>query len=407
MNRLPFFQGWTIVVGVFVVLATSAGLGFYNASVILSAAVDELDTSVSVVSGATAVFFGTGGVAGFLVAPLMDRFDIRWFLVIGGIVGAGAFLTLAAVTSVLGLYLFFVALGVAFALAGLIPGITLVTRWFDVKRSVALSIASTGLSVGGIALTPIVAGLIEDRGLSGSARMMAAMWFLGIVPVSVLLIRSSPAEVGLEPDGAPTPPTPAPIVGATLSQATNSRFFRALALTYALVFLSQVGGIAQLFKLATERAGSSAAEQALIALALSSVVGRLIGGVVVIKFDTRFMTLILIAVQGLALAIIAFASSTVPILIGAGIFGVSIGNILMLQPLLIAEAFGVRSYARIYSFSNLAGTVGVAGGPLVLGVVRDLVDYRAAYLLAAAICFLALVSLVSAGPSSEAKAIWA
>lgn len=407
MNRLPFFQGWLVVAGVFVVLATSAGLGFYNAAVILTVAVDELNTSVSVVSGATAVYFGTGGIVGFLMAPFMDRMDIRWFMIAGGVIGALAFLTLEAVSSVLGLYLFFIALGVAFALAGLVPGITLVARWFEVKRSVALSIASTGLSVGGIAITPFVAGIIDDRGLAGSARLMALMWFIGIVPVSLLVIRSSPAEVGLEPDGAPTPPIPKPVVGATLGQATSSRFFRALSVTYALVFLSQVGGIAQLFKLATERVDSTTAEQALVALALSSVAGRLLGGVVVIKLDTRLMTLALIAVQGLALVIIALANTSFAILLGAAIFGISIGNVLMLQPLLIAEAFGVRSYARIYSFNNLAGTVGVASGPLVLGVVRDQANYRAAYLLAAFVCAGALVALASAGPSSEAKKVWA
>lgn len=407
MIRLPFFQGWLVVAGVFVALATSAGLGFYNASVILTAAVDELNTSVSVVSGATAVYFGTGGIVGFLMAPFMDRMDIRWFMIAGGVIGALAFLTLEAVSSVLGLYLFFIALGVAFALAGLVPGITLVARWFEVKRSVALSIASTGLSVGGIAITPFVAGIIDDRGLAGSARLMALMWFVGIVPVSLFMIWSSPAEVGLEPDGAPTPPTPKPISGATLGQATSSRFFRAMSVAYALVFLSQVGGIAQLFKLATERVDSTTAEQALVALALSSVAGRLLGGVVVIKLDTRLMTLVLIGVQGLALAIIALANTSFSILLGAAIFGISIGNVLMLQPLLIAEAFGVRSYARIYSFSNLAGTVGVAGGPLVLGVVRDLVDYRTAYLLAAIVCFGALVALVVAGPTGDAKELWA
>jgi MFS family permease len=39
----------------------------------------------------------------------------------------------------------------------------------------------------------------------------------------------------------------------------------------------------------------------------------------------------------------------------------------MLQPLLIAEAFGVREYARIFSVSNLMSSWGTAIGPALLG----------------------------------------
>jgi MFS family permease len=405
-SRLPFFQGWLVVAGVFITLLVTSGLGFYNASVILAAAVDELDASVSVISGATAVFFGTGGITGFLIAPFMERLDIRWFLATGGVLGAAAMWSLEAVNSVFGLYLFFIALGFAWAFAGLVPGTTLVARWFDKRRSVALSIASTGLSFGGIALTPIIAGVIDDKGLAGSARLMAVIWFVGIVPASLLLVRSSPGEVGLEPDGAPSPPVPKPVVGATLAQATASRFFRGLCATYALVFMAQVGAIAHLFKLATERVGSSSAEQALIVIALSSVSGRLLGGLVVLRLDTRRMTLGLIVVQGGALVVVALAQSHVMLMVGAAVFGVAIGNILMLQPLLIAEAFGVRSYGRVYAFNSLFSTIGVAGGPLLLGVLRDTFDYQVAFLLAAALCVFGVAALAAGGSSSDAKAIW-
>ena len=68
----------------------------------------------------------------------------------------------------------------------------------------------------------------------------------------------------------------------------------------------------------------------------------------------------------------------------AAFFGITIGNLLMLQPLLIAEAFGVRDYARIYSRSQFVSTLGVAFGPLLLGVVHDAVDgYSFPYTLAA------------------------
>ena len=45
------------------------------------------------------------------------------------------------------------------------------------------------------------------------------------------------------------------------------------------------------------------------------------------------------------------------------VFGLTIGNILMLQPLLIAERFGVRDYPRIFSRSQFIAVAGTAGGP--------------------------------------------
>ena len=46
--------------------------------------------------------------------------------------------------------------------------------------------------------------------------------------------------------------------------------------------------------------------------------------------------------------------------LGAGIFGFTVGNLLMLQPLMLAQAFGVMDYPKIFSFSQAVTTVGVA-----------------------------------------------
>ena len=55
---------------------------------------------------------------------------------------------------------------VGFAASGLVPATTVVTRWFHVKRAVALSVASTGLSVGGIVITPFAKRFIDEYGLA-------------------------------------------------------------------------------------------------------------------------------------------------------------------------------------------------------------------------------------------------
>jgi len=397
-----------VVVGVFVTLAISSGLGFYNASVILEAAKGELDASVRAVSGATTMFFAVSGIAGFAASPFIDRVDVRWFYTIGGIVGASALSSLRWVDSIVELYLFFAVFGIGFSLAGLVPGTTVVARWFHVKRSVALSIATTGLSVGGIAVTPFVARLIDNRSLSGAGPWMGLAW-LAVIPLAFLLIRSWPGDLGLQPDGAPEPPPgieSVSLAGATFVQAKASRFFRLLSLTYALVFLAQVGGLAHLFNLVTERVDKGAAAVGLSTMAFASVAGRLTGGLLVTRVPIKTMTSFLIVVQAIALGMIAFSSSQVSLVASAAVFGVSIGNLLMLQPLLLAETFGVKEYSRIYSYNQLFGTIGVASGPFIIGFVHDLSNYRSAFVIGAVVNVVALGVFLAAGTVTDARTTW-
>ena len=56
----------------------------------------------------------------------------------------------------------------------------------------------------------------------------------------------------------------------------------------------------------------------------------------------------------------------------------------MLQPLLIAERFGVLDYPRIFSRAQFITMFGVAGGPLLLGWLYDNAGgYRTSYIVAA------------------------
>jgi len=75
--------------------------------------------------------------------------------------------------------------------------------------------------------------------------------------------------------------------------------------------------------------------------------------------------------QVIAIALLAVAAEPWMLIFAIILFGASIGNVLMLQPLLIAERFGVREYPRLFSRSQFIGTFGVAGGPLLLGWLHD------------------------------------
>src|SRR5690606_30662934 len=109
----------------------------------------------------------------------------------------------------------------------------------------------------------------------------------------------------------------------------------------------------------------------------------------------------LAALQALSLVWLAFAESVVAMFAAIVVFGMTIGNILMLQPLLIAERFGVRDYPRILSRAQLYGLTGTAAGPLLLGWLHDVAGgYEVAYVIAAACSLAGALAFVWAGPTT-------
>jgi MFS family permease len=396
------FRGWWVVTGVFVMLLTTAGLVFYGLGVYLRALTVEQGFSVGTVSAATAVFFLVGGLVGIPVASLITRYDPRPIIATGATACALALYLLGRIDEVWQLVAVYVLLGAGFAASSLVPGTTLVTRWFARRRSVALSVASTGLSAGGVVITPLVATAIDRYGLSAVTPWLALVLLAGIVPVTALLLRPSPQALGLLPDGdaAPAPGQPVAYAGALAAEALRTRFFAAVTLAHLLAMLAQVGGIAHLYNLVAERADPAFAKYVMSLLAISSLVGRLAGGWVAGRTSMRGLALVLMVGQAAALAVLSVTDGRGALLVVTVAFGITVGNLLMLHPLLLAERFGVRDYGRIYSRSQLVATFGVALGPAAIGVLHDLVDgYGLAFTLAAGASLVAASVLALSGPT--------
>ena len=121
-----------------------------------------------------------------------------------------------------------IVFGLGFALTSLVPSSTIVTRWFVRKRSVALSIASSGLSLGGIAITPVIATIIDADSLVYWAPRLAVAFLIGMLPAVWFLIHPAPEPLGLRPDGdrplaqGTAPPAPR---GVDFKEAVRSRYF--------------------------------------------------------------------------------------------------------------------------------------------------------------------------------------
>ena len=386
------YHGWWVIAGLFLILTVSSGFGFYNHSVYLNALSADGAFSVAHVSVAISFYFLAGGVAGIGVARLIDRVEVRRIMIVGAAIAGFALALLGQAREPWQLHGLFMLFGIGNTGVSIVIATTLVTRWFPGRnRSIALSLASTGLSFGGVVFTPMTAWLLERMAFEVVALWLGAAFFLLTAPVALLVARL--------PDAGSEASTAVDEAGPwQLSAALGTRFFVLLTLAYILCFVAQVGGIAHLYNYAEADYGYAIAAQAVQVLSIMSVIGRFLGGWLVTRFSIRAFALACAVLQAAGLAGLALAEAPWQILLAAAAFGASVGNLLMLQPLWLAEAFGVKSYPRIFSVANACAVVGVAGGPLLLGQAYTAVGYSLAYLAAASTALAAFACMAAAGP---------
>ena len=372
------YYGWKIVAAIFVLLTFTSGLSFYNHAIYLNALAAQPSFTVGIASMSVSIFFLTGGVTGLFVARWVEVYDPRISITAGAVMSFISLSVIAYVETTLQLFLVYGLFGAGFSASSLIPATTLVTRWFKKRRAMALSIASTGLSLGGVILTPLSILMVDSLGFKVAAPLIGIIYLLGVIPVSWIFLRASPESLGLLPDGEKVERyskdnhligIDSESDGLSFREALRGRFFWALSLAYIFLMAAQVGGIAHQYGLVREQLSEAETAIAVAILPVFSIIGRLIGGWIVEQISIRKFAIVMMFLQAFSLSLLSLGYSVVTLCIGLAIFGASVGNLLMLQPLLIAEAFGVRAYAKIFSLSNLMSSCGTAMGPAVLGVI--------------------------------------
>jgi MFS family permease len=402
------FYGWYVVGTVLVITTALAGFFFYNLPILLAAFVAERGFPVGVASGATATFFIAAGLGGLLTGRLLERVDVRLLVTGGTLLGVAALASVGRLSAVWQLYAFYVALGLGHGIAGGGPLPPVGAGWSRARRSLALSIGTTGLSLGGIVVAPAVALAVTQYGLDATAPWMALALFLAVVPITLLVLRPSPQAMGLVPDGLTRAQAAAalPQPSIPFSEAVRDRYFYVVSAAYFFLLGTQVGGIAHVFHLASTRDSAETAALALGVMAATSTIGRLIGGALLLKVPARAFALAMMAMQATSLALLAWAQSRLAIAAGVGLFGLTMGNSLMMHPLLLVERFGSREIGRIYSVSQVLTMGGLAAGPALIGLVYEASgDYEVPFLAIATATLVGFAILASyTGPRRPAAA---
>ncbi|MED5348102.1 MAG: MFS transporter [Pseudomonadota bacterium] len=396
-------HGWAIVGLTLLMQTVSSGLGFYNMSVYINRLSAQLAVSSADTSFAVSLFFVVGGVAGLYVADLLRVWSVRKVVIAGALVSGVAVALVGFADQLWQVYALFTLFGIGNAGISIVISTTLITRWFPgPERSMALAVGSTGLSLGGFLITPLTAYVMNGWGFDLTMHWLGVFLVLSVVPIA-LFLRFPSNEESSAHNAADTGQLSAQLA-VSLAAALRSRFYILLAVAYVLIMGSQVGSIAHLYSRVELLGDFTMAALAVQALSIASITGRFIGGWLVSWMPIRRFALGNLLLQSVGLLLIAFAPNSVMGVVAAGIFGLSVGNLLMTQPLWLAEKYSVDIYPQVFARANAISVLGVAAGPFCMGWIFDYAgSYTFAFIcaLATSLVAFAVVWMASIGPASS------
>jgi sugar phosphate permease len=400
------FYGWFVVVGASVLSFVTVGIGFYGMPVLLDGLTQAHGWSRSSLSGASSLFFVTAAITGSLVGRAVDRYGARGFILVGAGCLAAGLVGVGRVTRPGELYVYYPLMAVGFAMSAGVPTHAILTRWFVARRALAMAIGQTGVSVGGMLLVPISIAMIESRGLVPTVWLLAFLVVIVAVPITLFVLRFDPRAHGLRPDNGVQAPFQNVLLRPEhqlrrwrVREALATRAFWLLAIAFASVLFAQQGFMVHQITFLRAPLGAEGAAFAVSTTAAGSAIARLVVGSFADRVDKRKVALGLVAMQVLVYVLFAVASTPIAYFVASLILGFTIGNLYMLQSLLVGEIFGLTSFGTVLGMLQLLTQVAGGLGPFALGSLYDwLGSYDPALFVLAAVACLAALSLSALRP---------
>lgn len=404
------FYGWWVTLGCGLVVFVGVGIGFYVLPLFLGPLQQQRGWSNAEVSGATGLYFTVSGVTSALIGRAVDRGEPRRYMVAGALLLGASLATVGHVRELWQLYLVYPVMAAAFAMAASLPANTILTRWWITRRGRAMSVAFSFISLGGAMFAPLGRRLLDHGGLELAAPVLGAIVVAVALPVIAFVLVSSPEEVGLEPDdGAAPAPGAAPAGDQrrawSRGEALRTRAFWAILVGFMLVLVSQVGFLTHQVAFLETRFTPVVAALAVSVTALGSAAARLVVGAFADGVDKRRLTVALVLAQAAAVVGLQLTENHAVSFLMILVFGFTMGNIFMMQALLVGEIYGITSFGTVYGMTAAAGQTASGLGPVLIGAIEEAAGgYRTAFLLSSALTVLGALALTQARAPSPATA---
>jgi cyanate permease len=238
-------------------------------------------------------------------------------------------------------------------------------------------------------------GFVVAAGLVGVA-MTATIW-----PLAGHFLGPTPETKAVAPDGEASSqrvPNRQPQRQARpLRTLFRDRRFATLSAGFALGFFAQIGLVTHLVERLAPVLGGAGAATAVSAAALCAVPGRLLLGGLLGRADRRLAAAGNFAMQACGVALLALTSCTPALLMGCALFGLGIGNLVLLPPIIAQAEFEPADTPRVVAMVTAVNQAVFAFAPFAFGVLHDLTGGYAVPFTAAAVFELAAGTIVLTG----------
>ncbi len=324
--------------------------------------------SVTGVSSAMTIGFVAMALASMAWGSLSDRWGPRVIVVIGSAILAASLALASRATSLLEFQLIFgLLVGVATA-AIFAPMMACVTGWFDTHRSLAVSLVSAGMGMAPMTMSPFAAWLVSNHDWRTSLQIIAVLVAFVMIPAA-LLVRRPPA---LEAENTVASPGEEPQSGMTLRQAIGSPQFIILLLTNFFCCATHSGPIFHTVSYAVSCGIPLIAAVSIYSVeGLAGMGGRVAFGILGDRFGAKRVLVSGLLLQAFGALAYFFVRELSAFYAVAAVFGFIYAGVMPLYAVLARENFPLRMMGTVIGGTAMAGSLGMATGPLAGGLIYD------------------------------------
>ena len=347
----------------------------FSLPVLLTPISHDTGWSVTGVSSAMTISFLAMAFGSMAWGSLSDRLGARVIALIGSAVLAVSLALASRATSLLAFQLLF-GLMVGGATAAIFaPMMACVTGWFDTQRSLAVSLVSAGMGMAPMTMSPLVAWLVSSHDWRTTLQIVAAIVAVVMIPTS-LLVRRPPALEAAQP-AASVGDESAMGVG----QAIRSPQFVILLLTNFFCCATHSGPIFHTVSYAVSCGIPMIAAVTIYSVeGLAGMGGRIVFGVLGDRFGAKRVLVAGLLAQAFGALAYFFVRELAAFYAVAAAFGFIYAGVMPLYSVLARENFPLRMMGTVIGGTAMAGSLGMAIGPLAGGMIHDAFsDYRWLY----------------------------
>ncbi len=410
-----FFYGYVVLGAAFLLQLIVNGCGSYVFSLFVNPLQSEFNWSRGDIMFALIVYNLVMAAVSPVVGRIVDRFGVKWLLAFGAAVYGAGLVLLGLMGSLWQFNLLWGIIGIGNTAVGFIPTTALIFNWFKKRRGLAVGAMGAGVGAGGFIVSPIVGYLIPQLGWRTTYFVLGITMATVIVPLALFVIKTRPADVGQNPDGAAdselensrgenkgSQPSahgkPAAEGGMTLKQAMTTSAFWLAFVAFTSFGFSQ-SAIFQNHAPHLRDVGFSAgiAALAVSACGFGSTFGKFSFGVLCDWIKPKYTLALGIALEMVAVFILMNITADSPVALVylyAIIYGVGIGCWLPSLSMITSTTFGLAYYGSIFGVYNFVHMIGNSVGPYTAGVIYDATgSYHLAFIVFLVV-FAATIPLV-------------